>query len=76
MKFKLIVILIVAIQGIALAGNLDGSHDIKLDSGDTLRVVPISSNILRVRLSEDGQFTQALMNRYGIINEDWPKVEV
>ena len=47
----------------------------RLDTGDVLRVDVIATNILRVRLSADGEFGQSLMERYGIVRTNWPGCE-
>jgi alpha-glucosidase (family GH31 glycosyl hydrolase) len=46
-----------------------------LGSGDTLRVEPLTANIIRVRLSPDGRFAPSLMERYGIIRTNWTRCE-
>ena len=49
--------------------------DVRLQSGDVLRVEAVAPAVLRVRLSADGKFAQSLMDRYGIVRSDWPKAE-
>ncbi|MDB6019385.1 MAG: xylS [Pedosphaera sp.] len=49
--------------------------DIKLESGDVLRLEPVEAGIIRVRLSVDGTFTPSLMERYGIVRTNWEPCE-
>ena len=49
--------------------------DIKLGSGDTLRIEPVAPRIIRVRLSTDGNFPQSLMERYGIVRTQWDECQ-
>ena len=47
--------------------------DLKLGSGDVLRIEPVAANITRIRLSADGKFEPSLMERYEIVRTDWPE---
>ncbi|HYG33726.1 MAG TPA: DUF5110 domain-containing protein [Clostridia bacterium] len=51
------------------------SLDLKLGNGDFLRLEPVATNIIRVRLSPDGKFEPSIMERYGIVREQWPACE-
>lgn len=46
--------------------------ELKLDSGDTLRICPVRPDIFRVRLSKTGVFHESLMERYDIVRSTWP----
>ena len=50
--------------------------DVKLDSGDSIRIEALSPVILRVRLSSDGTFSESMMERYGIVRKEWPAAKV
>ena len=50
-------------------------EEIKLDSGDVLRVEAVTPSILHITLGYNGEFQESLLKRYGIVNDDFGKVE-
>jgi alpha-glucosidase (family GH31 glycosyl hydrolase) len=69
-KFSLFLFAVVALI-LFDAGNKVWAADVKLGSGDVLRVEPLASGIVRVRLSSTGKFEPTLMERYGIVRTNW-----
>lgn len=43
--------------------------------GIEMQVQPCSENIFRIRLSQNGKFTESLMERYGIVKTDWQPIK-
>ena len=43
----------------------------RLSSGAVMQVEALAPNMLRVRISPNGEFPQSLMERYGILKTDW-----
>jgi alpha-glucosidase (family GH31 glycosyl hydrolase) len=69
-------LMMVALVALGLAFPVLGrSIDLTLASGDVLRVEPVATNIIRVRLSPDSRFEPSLMERYGIVRTNWPGCE-
>ncbi|MCX7045738.1 MAG: DUF5110 domain-containing protein [Candidatus Sumerlaeota bacterium] len=56
----------------ALGPRVAQGHDVLLDGGEVLRVEPVSTGIIRIRLSDNGLFPESLMERYQIVRRDWP----
>jgi len=51
-------------------------HDINLDSGNTVRVTPITPAIFRIQVTSNGTFPEAALVRYGVLRTDWPTVDI
>ena len=49
-------------------------HKVSLENGMTIGVEVCKGDIFRICISPDGQFPEALLNRYGIVRTDWPSV--
>lgn len=49
-------------------------HKVSLENGLTIGVEVCKGDIFRICISPDGQFPEALLNRYGIVRTDWPSV--
>ncbi|MBQ0144734.1 MAG: DUF4968 domain-containing protein, partial [Bacteroidales bacterium] len=56
----------------ALAGQ---PHRIKVDGGRTVTVEACSESIFRVRMTPGKEFSESLMERYGLIKTDWDEVK-
>ena len=57
-----------------LSVNANTKHSVELANGLSVSVEVCSNTIFRVQVSPDGQFPEALLNRYGIVKTDWPGV--
>ncbi len=49
----------------------ENEFDIRLRDGQVMRIQICSPDIVRIRLSETGEFRESLMERYGIVKTDW-----
>lgn len=57
-----------------MAQNDNKTYSLKA-GGMSMQVQPCSESILRIRISQDGNFAESLMERYGIIKTDWKPVK-
>ncbi len=57
-----------------MAQNDNKTYSLKA-GGMSMQVQPCSESILRIRISQDGNFDESLMERYGIIKTDWEPVK-
>ena len=53
----------------------DNTLIVKQSSGESLRIDVLAENLLRVRKSVDGVWTESGMNRYGVLKRDWKEVK-
>ena len=53
-----------------------GTHVVSLDSGVYVKVEACADDIFRVRMSQNGDFPESLMERYGIVRTSWDEVNV
>lgn len=49
--------------------------DIMLENGTIVRAEPVTEHIFRIRVSRKAEFPEATMIRYGIVRNQWPKVD-
>lgn len=75
MKNILIIILIGLFYGCPLKSQQGKSiYNIELDNGSFMKIELCSGKIIRVRVSSKNEFSETLMERYGIIKTDWDAV--
>ena len=53
----------------------DNTLIVRQSSGESLRSDVLAENLLRVRKSADGAWTESGMNRYGVLKRDWKEVK-
>ena len=70
---KIISAILCLLSGIVLTAG--PSQEVKLDNGLKVRVEICSDAIFRVCISPKGSFSEALLNRYGVVKTDWAPVE-
>ena len=51
------------------------AHTIKLANGLNCKVEACADGIFRISLTEDAQFAEPLLNRYGVVKTDWASVQ-
>jgi alpha-glucosidase len=67
---KLLLATICLLSGLLLQAN--PTHTVKLGNGLTIGVEACSDGIFRVKVSPRTDFSESLMERYGVLKTDWP----
>ena len=49
---------------------------IKLPDGEAVRITADTSEIFHIQVSREGKFKASILERYGIVRKDWPRVNV
>ena len=73
MKRIVFLLLILCINGLIFSQNR--TIDIQVDKNKYIRIEPCSPTIFRIRMNQTGNFSESIMERYGIIKKDWKPVE-
>ena len=56
-----------------LTSKAGPTNSFRTDSGLTIGAELCRDGIFRIRISQKGDFTESLMNRYGVVRSDWPE---
>ena len=64
-----------ACLAMTVAAQANPTHKVKINDGLTVSVEACSESIFRIKVSPRKDFTESLMERYGIIKTDWTEVD-
>ncbi len=73
--FLIVICFLLSFQQIAKAQEANRSITVKLDNGKYLQIQVCTESIVRVRISDQKEFPQTLMERYGILKTNWELVK-
>lgn len=68
------ILLAVACCAMTLLAQANPTHKVKIGDGLTVSVEACSESIFRIKVSPRKDFTESLMERYGLIKTDWSEV--
>ena len=68
------ILLAVACCATTLLAQANPTHKVKINDGLTVSVEACSESIFRIKVSPRKDFTESLMERYGLIKTDWNEV--
>lgn len=69
------ILLAVACCAMTLLAQANPTHKVKINDGLTVSVEACSESIFRIKVSPRKDFTESLMERYGLIKTDWSEVK-
>ncbi len=72
----ILIVFFVAISTSVFAQNAESPGVIRLKNNKYISVQACSNQIFRIRVSDNMEFPETLMERYGILKSDWEKVEL
>ncbi len=68
------ILLAVACFAMTLLAQANPAHKVKINDGLTVSVEACSESIFRIKVSPRKDFTESMMERYGLIKTDWSEV--